>query len=572
MGLSTPILSAILIACLGNDDHEDATPAPPDEPTRPAPGEGTPTPEPTPTPSPDAAPTAASPAPAPSGTIVIASVTGDSGIGNPILTRNVTAIEYYVFSRLFSYDDEGTLQPELASDWSYSPDNRELTIRLIETVWHDGKPFDVDDVIFTFDTIRNETTETGRRANLRVAGEFILWERIDDRTLRITTSEPSAPLLYQLNQIAIVPEHLLAGSTNINIDPFNLAPVGTGPYRLAQWEQGQTIVLEANPTYFRGQPQNAGIVYRFFPTPDDAAVALAQGEIDMMFAPPQLHERYDNDPAVTVHRYVYFTPVTLALNHRHPLLQEPQMRRAIALAIDKERLVNEATAARGTVAHNQYAATGPLDRYNDYAGVPPLERDVAAANDILDALGYATGSAGIRETPAGERVSFNLLTFSGFREYETAQRLLREMLAEIGIDIVPLIVDYATLETFWTDPNDPPANRALELHEWPHPFEFDPDVYNELHSANHPPGYNIMWFADDEVDRLIDLGRTTTDPEERVSTYRALDRRRAEVLPCIPLYNALDGWVVSNRVQGVRASPYFRRYVLLGAPEWTKDE
>jgi peptide/nickel transport system substrate-binding protein len=575
LGLSVPLTTSIIAACLGEGDPVDASPEPatpdPDEPM-PAPGEATSSPDIAPTATMSATPVRVVPDPPPAGTIVIATVTGDTGIGNPILNRAIPGIEYYVFNRLFSFDDNGVLQPELATHWTYSADNLTLTISLAEATWHDGEAFDVDDVLFTFDTIQAETTETSRRSNLRVAGAYITWERVDDRTLTIITPEPSAPLLYQLSQIAVIPEHLLSGSTNINIDPFNTSPIGTGPYRLAEWEPGESLRLAAVAGHFQGVVRNAGLEYRFFATPEVAADALERGDIDMMFVPPQMHDQFEDRDDVSLYRYVYFTPVTLAFNHRHPLLQDVRVRRAISLAIDKAHIAEEVTAGHGSAAHHQFASTGPLDRYNDYEDVAALERDVAAANAVLDELGYEVGSNGIRMNAAGERLSFNLMTYSGFREYEAAQQLLSEMLAEIGVEATPLIVDYATLETLWTDPNDPPANRSLELHEWPHPFEFDPDVYNELHSDSFPPGYNIMWFRNDEVDDLIRRGRTTVNADERVAIYRELDRVRAELLPSLPLYNALDGWVVSNRIQGVRDSTYFRRYVLIGARDWFKNE
>jgi ABC-type transport system substrate-binding protein len=81
-----------------------------------------------------------------------------------------------------------------------------------------------------------------------------------------------------------------------------------------------------------------------------------------------------------------------------------------------------------------------------------------------------------------------------------------------------------------------------------------------------------MWFEDDEVDRLIEEGRTTTDPDKRVEIYKQLDVRRAETIPCTPLYIAVDGWVTSNRLQGVKDSNYFRWYYRYASPTWWKEE
>jgi peptide/nickel transport system substrate-binding protein len=580
LGLSAPAISAVLAACGGGDDDDDdsptATSAAPADATE-APDEGEATPEAEETEATDGGePTAttggAQPVEGSGGIINLNTTLGDSGIGNPIITSKVQLIEYYVFNRLMLFDDTGTLQPELAEDWSYSDDNLTITISLRETTWHDGEPFTADDVIFTFDTIQDEDTDTTERSRLQIGGEYVTWEKVDDRTITITTAEPFAPFLSNLQEIEIIPAHLLAESADINTDPFNRQPIGTGMYRLTQWESDQFIRLEPNENYWGGRPANDGVVVFFHADTEVGSAALDSGEIDAMFLPPEMQPRYEENPDVTMHPYVYYTPITLAFNFKHPVFQDIEVRRAVRMAIDRQSLNDTVTRGRGLVANNQYADTGPLDRYNDYDGVPEIEYNVEEANRILDEAGYTRGDDGIRVSPDGDKFEFNIITYSGFEEYINSQVILQEMLAEIGFQLNPQVVDYSTLEAMWSDPNDDPANRALELEEYPHPFEFDPDVFNELHSASLPPnGQNYMWIADDEIDRLIELGRTTVDPDERVEVYKELDRRRHEIVAVAPLYNVVDAWVTSNRLQGVADTPYFRWYRFYGVKDWWKE-
>lgn len=575
LGLSSPAIGAVLAACGGGDDDDDDEPTAISTTAAPAGSPEATEEAASPEAEDDATATTSSAQPPTGGTggiINMNTTLGDSGIGNPILTSSVDLIEYYVFNRLMIYDDTGTLQPELAEDWSYSDDNLELTITLREAPWQDGEPFTADDVIFTLDTIQNENTDTPERSKLQIGGEFVTWEKIDDRTVKITTPEPFAPFLFNLQDIEIIPEHILSGSTDINADPFNRAPIGTGPYRLGEWQSDQFFRLEPFEDYWGGRPANDGITVFFHADTEVGSAALDSGEIDLMFTPPELQPRYEDNPDVKLYNYVYYTPITLAFNFNHPILQDQVVREAIRMAIDKESLTETVTKGRGIVANNQYADTGPLDRYNDYDGVAAPEFNVEEANRILDEAGYTRGDDDIRVTPDGERFSFNIITYSGFEEYINDQVILQEMLAEIGMELTPQVVDYSTLEAMWADPNDDPANRALELEEYPHPFEFDPDVYNELHSDNLPPtGQNYMWVVDDEIDRLIEEGRTTTDPDARVEVYKELDRRRNELCVVVPLYDAVDGWVVSNRLQGVADTPYFRRYVLYGLKDCWKE-
>jgi peptide/nickel transport system substrate-binding protein len=478
--------------------------------------------------------------------------TGDSGIANPILNGRLAWVEWWVFSRLFRYDDQGGIVNDLAEDFEISEDGLSWTFHLREAQWHDGESFDADDVIFTFETVVNEETDTGFGSRLRVAGEQVEWNAPDERTIEITTPESFGPFLYALSEIAIIPEHVLGDSADINTDDFNTNPVGTGPYRWLEREPDQWLRLERFEDYYNGPPAAEGITIFYVSDVEAASASLDSGEVDYMFAPPELQPRYLEDPDVRVLQYVYFTPITLTFNHRHPILQEFDVRRAIAHAIDRDALRDSVTVGLGLAANNQYAQTAPvLDDFNDYDNVDYSETypyDPDGAREILDELGFEEGGDGIRERD-GERMSFTLLTYAGFDEYQNAQQIIQSMLAEVGIEVQLDVLEYTTLQSMWGDPDTDPQDLAMEVQEWPHPFEMDPDVYAELHSDSHPPaGGNHMFFADDEVDRLIDEGRAIAELEDRIPVYHELDQRRLETLPCLPLYCAVDARLLHRRV------------------------
>jgi peptide/nickel transport system substrate-binding protein len=597
LGLSAPAISVVLAACGGGSDDKTATSAPAATTPTTAAATGSPAAatattggsasggaSPTTAGSPSSAATAttgnkpaataAATASGPTGKggiVNISNTNGDTQVGNPILATATTMLPYYMFSRLMVYDDTGSLRPELASEWSFSPDNTELTLKLRTANWHDGQPFSADDVIFTFDTIKDDKTDTDAKSKLKVGGDFVTWEKVDDATVKMTLKEAFAPILYNLNDVHIIPKHLLETVSDINTDGFNTKPVGTGPFKFSEWQADQYVKMVRNDDYWGGEVRPDGLTVFFQSDTNVAIASLEAGDMDAIFTPPESQPAYDNKPGFKLHNYVYFTPITLAFNHKHPILQDVKVRQAISMAIDKQSLTESVTKGRGLVANNQFADTGPLDRYNDYDNVKPVTFDVDAANKLLDDAGYAMGDDGIRQTTDGKKFSFNIITYSGFEEYQNDMVILQEMLKEIGMEIKPNTVEYTTLEGMWADENDDPENRALELEEWPHPFEFDPDLYNELSSHSLPPGQNYMWFKDDQCDQLIDQGRTTTDPDKRVDIYKQLDVRRAEVIPAVPLYIAVDGWVTSDKLKGVADTPYFRRYYLTNAQDWWKE-
>jgi peptide/nickel transport system substrate-binding protein len=564
LGLSAPAIATLLAACGDDDDDEPAQPG-----TTPVPDDDDDEEE-TPDPDdddeddePDDTPVAET-----GGVINAITTLGDAGIGNPILSSHDYWTNWITFSKLFKYDDLGNILLDLAEDFEYSDDGLELTLHLQEATWHDGEPFTSADVIFTFDTIQDENTDTPFGSRLQVGGDWVGWSAPDDRTVELTMSEPFAPFLFALSQVVIIPRHLLEDSDDINTDPFNTSPIGTGPYRVVERVPDQYIRYERYDDYFLGMPAADGWTVFFMADTTAGAAALDAGEIDMMFTPPEMQPRYEDNPDFRVLNYVYYTPITLAFNHRHPALEDFDVRRAIAHGIDKEALNDTVTRGRGLLANNQYATTGPLDQFNDYDNVNYMEAypfDQDMARELLDGAGWTEGADGIRERD-GQRLSLTLLTYSGFDEYQNGQVIIQEMLGDIGIEVIPQVLEYNALQSLWYDPDGDPEERAMELHEWPHPFEQDPDVYNELHSSNHPPGDNYMWFEDAEADELIARGRETVELDDRITVYHELDRRRMETLPALPLYCAIDAWVVSTRVESrnmdhpLDDTPSFRWY------------
>ena len=488
----------------------------------------------------------------PGGTVNVAQTGGDPGVGNPIIVGGTDNYPFrWAFSRLIQYDDKGMITPDLADEWDYDSAGTEITFKLNPAArWHDGEPVTSEDVVFTFDTIMAENTKTDRRSDLQVGGETVTWSAPDAGTVVISTSQPFAPLLFALSNVGIIPQHILADVEDINTDPFNLSPVGSGPFKIVEWQQNIVTRYERFDDYFRGPAAADALNEVFF---EDAAPALASleaGEVDVVFAPPESQAPFEDNPDFLLLRYVYYTPITLSFNQKHPLLQDLKLRQAIELAVDKDSLAETLTKGRNSRADNQYADSGPLDRYNEYS-LPKAEFDVEQANTLLDDAGYTLGTDGVREKD-GQRLSFPMLTYSGFEEYKNGLEILQEMLGAIGIETSPEVIDYSALSERWSDPEDDALTRPMTLEEYPHPFEQDPDVFDELHSASFPPGgNNYNYVADDQADALIEQGRTETDDEARVGIYHQLDARRKEIIPAIPLYLATDSWVFSRRVGGI---------------------
>jgi peptide/nickel transport system substrate-binding protein len=508
----------------------------------------------------------AQPAEGQGGTLNFSSTGGDSGMGNPILTGGTAELLFwFCHQRLVNFSDTGEIVPELADSWTFNADGTELTFKLNPAArWHDDTPVTSADVLFTFDKIKDPATKTTLGSRLQVAGEFATWASPDPQTVVLTVAEPYAPFLAAFVNIGIIPKHLLERSSDLNTDPYNQAPVGCGPWRVTEWQVDQFVRFEPHTAYHGGPPRADALNVLHFESDQAAFASLETGEVDFAFAVPQSQSQYEDNPDFRLLRYVYFMPVTLSFNFKHPILADLRVRQAIRLGINKDDLAATLTRGRDPRADHLYADEGPHDRFNDDA-LPPDEFDLARANALLDEAGYLPGDDGIRAKD-GQRMSFPLLTYNAFEEYRSATEVLQQMLGELGIEVTPEVLDYDALEAKWSDPDDDPLTRPLTVEEYPHALEQDPDIYNELHSSAFPPaGRNYNYVDDPELDRLLDLGRTTLDAEARVPIYQQLDARCREVIPAIPLYLVSDSWVVNAAVGGYDPETPSSRWLIRSA-------
>ncbi|MBI4641071.1 MAG: hypothetical protein HY731_10270 [Candidatus Tectomicrobia bacterium] len=490
--------------------------------------------------------------PASAAGVIKMQITSDTGIGNPILNKAVPMVGYLAFDPLVEFNDQGKLVPSLAKSWDFADDNKTITFHLHSNVkWQDGKPFTAADVDFTLNTILDSKTLTPQRTNLKVGDKTVSWKVVDNETITFSLPEPYAPFMFNLSGIKIIPKHLLSASADINKDPFNLNPIGTGAYKVTEWQQGSHIVLTAFKDYFAGAPQGDKFVLQYFADQDAAAAALEKGELDLKWIAPEQQERFLKNPKFKVLKYVYYTPITLAFNHKHPVLKDRQVRQAIGYAIDKRSLMNTVTKGLGKVANYQYSDGGTLDFYNNYA----LSEDVydpARARRLLEEAGWKDIDGDGILKKDGEKLSLTITTWSGFAEYENVCTIVQEMLKKVGIQTEVKLIARSGLEEMRYDVKADPKGRALEVQEWPHPFRFDPDLYRELHSSAVPPsGDNYMWYNNPQVDELLAKGRTTMDPEKRREIYLKLQEILKEDRPSIPLYIAVDAYAVAEYVGGV---------------------
>jgi peptide/nickel transport system substrate-binding protein len=367
----------------------------------------------------------------PRGVAVYASGT-DLESGNPLVTVHSLSRQiqrYALFVTLARYDTLLQPTPYAARSWEWSADHRALTFHLMGGIaWHDGVPTTARDVAFTIDAARDPATGYWRAADLAGVDTVIVR---DDSTATVVYRAPQPAFPLVLCELPIVPVHLLGAVAHADMRraAFNLAPVGNGPFRFIDRRAGARWTFARNdefPAALGGPPRLAGFVVTVVDEPTTKFAGLASGDLDVAGIAPTMAGLARRDPSLRVVDYPILFTTGLAFNVTKPPFDDPRVRRAISLSIDRRRIVDAALAGYGT------PASGPVPPESPLALVVSAARDSHAADSLFDAAGWRRQPSGNR-VRGGRTFDFELLTVgSGDNALE---QLVQADLAARGVHV-----------------------------------------------------------------------------------------------------------------------------------------
>lgn len=433
---------------------------------------------------------------------------------------------------------------DLAESWSVSDDGLTWTFNLHQGVlFHDGEELTADDVVFTFETIQNPDNEIAPfRPRFLQNGEPIQFEAADDYTVVATLQEPNASFFTDIS-VPIVPRHVLEGQ-NLREGEFNRAPVGTGPFKIVEWNTGESIILEAHADYFKGAPCLERVVFRIIPDEQAQVNALLTGELDFLpNVPGAAVSRFEDSADFNVQVVEADSLFQIFFNLEREQYQDPQVRQALMIAIDRQAVVDIVRQGFGIVHNSHFDHVVPFYEQDKQSG---YDYDPERAGQMLDELGITDSDGdGIRDVD-GEPWTVNLLSFSGgFRDYADYAQVVQAYWEDIGIEVELELRDLGTMveqiyqERVFDKPYDVLTSGWATIGP-------EPNSYANFYITTDALGPNIPNYRNERVNELFEMGRQETDFEARMAIYEEIEAILWEELPTIPLYRETRPAVVSG--------------------------
>ena len=465
---------------------------------------------------------------------------------NPV-DRDLTSL---IFRGLFATDNYGAPVLDLVENLTISGDSLEYVLELRQDVnWQDGVAFSADDVVYTMSLLSDPDY-----ASYSPSAEFwrtVETQKLSDHLLRFRLAQPLASFTRLLT-IGILPEHALRGTTvsDLASHPFNLSPIGAGPYQLGELRLDPSgkigaILLQHAPEYMPRDATQSGyqlreLLFNLYATADEAIQAYRRGEVDVL-ANLGSRDELLSLPQARLHTSIDSTLQILIFNWRERAFADRRLRRALALSLNQMELVAARLADQAIVADSPLIPGMSVYQFNDSWSA----HDSALALSLLETIAGAQSDAeASAETESAETDELTLLV----ENTDSLPALAFDIAAqwrELGLAFEVVSVGPAELLERLRAGEFAAAIVSQRIGA-------EPDVYRFWHPAQAGAGQNYGGAAQHEIAELLDAARRTTNGIARQQMYQQFQAIFAEKTIAIPLYYPLYTMVVRDSIEGLR--------------------
>lgn len=476
-------------------------------------------------------------------------VIGSFSNANPLYATGAadTAVSRLIFSGLFKYNDSNQLTGDLATSYSLNDSQTVYTVHLRHNVrWQDGQPFTADDVVYTYKTIQ----DIAAQSPLYVSWQGITVTKQDNYTVTFDLPNALSSFPNSLTN-GIVPKHLLGKLTSAQLRSaaFNTDPIGTGPFVWKFIEvtgsdaasRQQRISLSANGRYWAGPPKIDGFSLITYSDDQHVLRAFEQKQLNAISGLDTIPAELTRDSSVQFYQTPLTAEVDTFFNMSKPIFSDVNVRKALVEGVDRSQLstvlgspvkIADSPLLRGQLGYDPTLTEAP---YN-----------LASANQILDAAGWARDSSGMR-SKGGQPLSF-ILSTQNSADYTKVAQFLQSQWAKLGVKVEVSYYESDDLQTSVI------GNHSYDALLYGINIGVDPDVYaywdSSQASITSQGHLNLSEYKSSAADAAIEAGRTRADPTIRAIKYKAFLSAWVSDQPALTLYQPNYLYITRGPVYG----------------------
>lgn len=458
------------------------------------------------------------------------------------LTQSYTVFDL-IYNTLTTESPDGQYVGGLAKDWSVASDDLTWTIHLKDGIkWHNGEPFKASDIVWAINAIMQNPD--GWSTSSDYTNGFQEVTAVDDSTVQIVTEYPIANMDYRLSFLyAVYPPDFQDFKTSEDLQNFNnFNAVGTGPFKINVFDKDKGIlILDANQDYFDGAPHIDQIIFQKFDNADAMIQALKVGDIDLVNEVPatafETVKGFDNVKAVEEDGRYFNELIINSVDpnndpapNTNPALADPQVRLALATAINKQDIVDIALQGLGSPGDTIVPPTLGGGFWHD-PNIKDVQFNIDQANKILDDAGYAMGSDGVR-AKGDTRLEFRLQFPDSNPVYPRIADMLASWFKQIGVKANVEAVDSDSLTAAIT----PTGDYDLVIWGWgPDP---DPDFILSVMTTDQfvDGGWSDSGYHNPQYDQLYIDQQHAVDKNKRQQIVWQMQEMVYNDRPYIVLY------------------------------------
>ncbi|WP_409344468.1 peptide-binding protein [Paenibacillus sp. MBLB4367] len=447
-------------------------------------------------------------------------------------TVTSTEVIDLVFSSLYDFNEKQDIVPDLAvGQPTFSEDKLSMTVKIrTDAKFSDGKPVTADDVVFTYNIPLNPDYKGPRKGTFEKVTKV---EKVDDSTVKFSFKEPHAGYIDMMIY-NILPQHLLKDVAVKDMDKseFFKKPIGSGPYKLDEWKQGQYLKFSRVDSYFGGKPAIEKVNAKIVADANAMMAQLQTGEINVVSVPA--------DQLAAIEQFTKTSPDKIQLqkgikastysfvawNLNNPLFQDKKVRQALSTAIDRQGIIDGVAEGQGVIVNSQT----PPTYWNYTDSVPKFNYDIEKAKKLFAEAGWKdTDGDGILDKD-GKKFEFEMQNIQGNKVREKAMTVIQQQLKKVGV-----VVNTRLFEASAFSKNFQGKNFESIYYAWS--ISGDPNPKGIWHSAEIATGLNTVSYKNAEVDKLIDEDLMQFDKNKRKELLGKVDALIAEDQPYTFLYS-----------------------------------